>query len=282
MSSWLRTRTGSSVAFLAITVLLFHRGLIDAGTLAWNDSRYTQVLVIPFLSLACIWLDRERILRDAEYSRWAAVPAALAILFYFLSPGFSSESLFLGCIGVVLTWISGFVFFFGTRSAKAALFPLLLLLMAIPVPNEGMERLEVALQYWSADVTGILFRVAGTPVYRQGLVFNLPTVAIEVARECSGIRSAISLLITALLLGNFFLRSGWSKIFFVATVLPIAVFKNALRIAILSWLATYVSRDYLTGSLHMQGGPIFSIISLALLLPLLWGLRHREGTAVAS
>jgi exosortase/archaeosortase family protein len=84
------------------------------------------------------------------------------------------------------------------------------------------------------------------------------------------------LLITALTLGHLFLRSGWSKAWCVFLTVPIAIVKNAVRIATLSLLGVYVSQDYLHGNLHHRGGPVFSILSLALLLASLWVLRKRE------
>jgi hypothetical protein len=57
---------------------------------------------------------------------------------------------------------------------------------------------------------------------------------------------------------------------------PLAIFKNGLRIAILSWLALYESADYLVGDLHHRGGPLFSTIDFALLLFVVWLLRRGE------
>jgi exosortase len=139
-----------------------------------------------------------------------------------------------------------------------------------------METAEIALQLGSAEVTSALFQTFSTPVYREDLLFYLPGVTIEVAKECSGIRSAISLLITALILGYLGLRTNWRRACCVALVVPIAIVKNAVRISTLAWLTIYVSPDYLSSELHHSGGPVFAIISLALLIPAVWFLRKSE------
>jgi exosortase len=113
-------------------------------------------------------------------------------------------------------------------------------------------------------------------VFREGLVFSLPELTIEVARECSGIRSSIALLVTALVLGYLYLRSNWRRACLIILVIPIAILKNAVRIATLSSLGSYVSIDYINGTLHHGGGPVFSLLSLSLLLGVLWSLRRRE------
>ena len=46
-------------------------------------------------------------------------------------------------------------------------------------------------------------------------------------------------------------------------VLPLAMFKNGLRIATLSILSVYVSRDFLYGWLHHSGGVVFFLIGIA-------------------
>jgi exosortase len=151
-----------------------------------------------------------------------------------------------------------------------------MLLLSIPIAPAIVEVAEVALQRGSADVTHVLFRLTATPVFRQDLIFSLPGLTIEVAEECSGIRSGISLLITALVLSYLFLRAGWTKACFILLTVPIAIVKNAARITILSLLGVYVSPDYLHGPLHHRGGPLFSILSLVMLLAGLWLLRKAE------
>jgi exosortase/archaeosortase family protein len=60
---------------------------------------------------------------------------------------------------------------------------------------------------------------------------------------------------------------------------PLAIFKNGVRIAAISWLGVYVSEDYIAGNIHHRGGMIFSVISFFLLLIVLWVLRKNENSA---
>jgi exosortase/archaeosortase family protein len=55
--------------------------------------------------------------------------------------------------------------------------------------------------------------------------------------------------------------------------------KNGIRIAALTLLANYVNPAFLTGSLHHQGGVVFFLIGLALLIPVYWVLRKGEKPA---
>jgi exosortase len=116
------------------------------------------------------------------------------------------------------------------------------------------------------------FRIAGVPYHREGFVFILPGISIRVAEECSGIHSTLALLITTVLASYIFLKKSWKRVVLCIAVVPIAIFKNGLRIATLSVLAIYVNPAFLYGNLHHRGGIVFFIIALlpmALLLNLL-------------
>jgi exosortase/archaeosortase family protein len=78
------------------------------------------------------------------------------------------------------------------------------------------------------------------------------------------------------LTGNIFLRSNYSRICLIVLTVPIAILKNAVRIVTISWLGTYVSTDFFFGTLHRHGGLPFSLLALALMLPLVYVLRRLE------
>jgi len=87
----------------------------------------------------------------------------------------------------------------------------------------------------------------------------------------------LALFITSLLAGYVFLQSKWRRAFLSVFVIPVAIIKNGIRIVILSLLATYVDRGFLTGSLHHRyGGAVFSPLALAALVPMLWLLQRQE------
>jgi exosortase len=101
---------------------------------------------------------------------------------------------------------------------------------------------------------------------------------MEIAKQCSGIRSSLALFITGILAAHFFLKSSWKKAIFILSIIPIAILKNGIRIVTLSLLAIYVDERFLTqGFLHKSGGFIFFAPALTLLGLLLWGLRKSEG-----
>jgi len=193
-----------------------------------------------------------------------------------------NDFLALTTLGTVTIWIGGFVTCFGHPGMRVALFPLGLLLFTIPLPDALLSQVITALQSASADVTEVLFHLALLPVVREGFTFALPGLQIEVAPECSGIRSSITLLLTGLLASHLWLRRWWSKAVVWLLIYPLAVFKNGLRIVTLCLLTLYVDEGVITGDLHTGGGIIFFGIALAMLLPALLVLRKLEGGRVRS
>ena len=144
----------------------------------------------------------------------------------------------------------------------------------VPIPDFLRTRLILGLQRGSADVCSWLFQLSGTPVFREDLTFTLPGVKIRVAEACSGIRSTIALSITALVAGHLFLRSARKDLVLMLTLLPVVVFKNAVRIVTLTLLAVYVDPAFLRGDLHRDGGFLFFLLGMALLIPVFLWLRR--------
>jgi exosortase len=258
------------------------RSLIDLA--AANDV-YTHALLVPLIAGCLMVLERRRIFIRLEYRLGlGAAPVLLGLGGVWVSGGTLSRAnptgaLSLAILSLVLLWSGGFIACYGPQALKAATLPFLLLVLMVPLPDFLLARVVSSLQQGSALVTYGIFKLLGVPVLKEGLVFSLPGVTIEVAEECSGIRSSWALLITGLLAGHFFLRSVRSKLCLVLATVPIAMLKNGLRIATISLLSTYVNRDFLTGELHRNSGIPFSIIGVGFLVPLLRLLQRSEAGA---
>jgi exosortase len=143
-------------------------------------------------------------------------------------------------------------------------------------------RVVVFLQNASAVTSFALLKSVHATVFRDGLVLRFPSIDIEVAPECSGIRSSLALLITILLSGEFVLRSVWSKSLLVLAVVPVAIIKNAIRIATISLLTVYVNPAFIHSWIHKSGGMVFYALALLLFVPIVLGLRHLESRIANS
>lgn len=170
---------------------------------------------------------------------------------------------------------------FGWSTLWKLRFPAFFLLLMVPVPTAAIDRFEVFLQYASAEAAHGLFVVAGIPLLRDGLVFQLPNITLQVAQECSGVRSTLVLLITSLLAGYLFLRRPWKKWFLMLVVLPLGVLRNGFRIVTIGWLCVNIDPSMIHSPIHHRGGPIFFALSLIPLFLLLLWLRRGQGESGA-
>jgi len=265
----------------AVGVALLNVGSLQALTeLALADSTVSHVIVIPAVTLALVYSDRDIIFRTHRPSPLiggAALLAAVTVaVLGRVVPDSPAASLTVMIASLVVSWIAGFVMFYGLASARAALFPLGFLALMIPMPSAVVDGATEFLKTGSTEAVASLFTLTGTPFHRQGFVFSLPSFVIEIADECSGIRSSIALMLTGVLAGHRFLQRPWTKIALVLLILPIAVIKNAIRIVTLSLLAMHVDPSFLTGQLHHEGGFVFFLLTLGLLAPLFALLRWSE------
>ena len=245
--------------------------------------QYSHTVLIPFVSLGLIYIERKRIFADVRYSLGvgAIVLAASVLLGWFgrrfvLPPG-SDGILSFEILSLTIFWVGAFIFCYGTKAVRAGVFPLLFLLVMVPLPSALLDFPVAFVQHGSAGVTSVLFDLAGVPVLRSGFEFSLPGISIEVAKECSGIHSTLALFIVSLLAGHLFLSSGWKKVILLLFVLPIVCLSNGLRIAGLTLLAVYVDSSFMYGSLHRRAGIGFFLLALLFLSAVLHPLRKGEG-----
>ena len=216
--------------------------------------------------------------------RWAAIPGGLG---------------FITLLATLLTRVpadvrlSGYTFAFvaliaavglltlGLARMRSLAFPFAFLVFLVPLPVVALNAIEIFFQHTSAEAASALINLSGLPVIRDGLFFRLPGLSLQVAQECSGIRSSLVLFITSVLAGHMFLRSPWKRVFLALFIIPLAIVRNGLRIWTLAYLSVEVNPNLIDSPLHHRGGPIFFALSLIPFFVLLLILRKTEAKSAA-
>ncbi|HXY06876.1 MAG TPA: exosortase/archaeosortase family protein [Terriglobales bacterium] len=273
--------TVSFAVLFAVSLILWHRPVINTFTLATSDDGYTHILLILPLTLGLIARDWSE--RDFQPRFWVpAVSVMLAALLLLVwvrwgsLGGTSDLGLAVAMVGLIAWWIASFDFCFGPTALRAFRFPLYFLFWMVPVPAIAMQAVVVGLQRGSALAAQFIFAIVRTPVSREAMTLHIPGLDLEVAAECSSIRSSLMLLVTTMVLAQVLLRTPWRKVLVVLLALPLAAAKNGLRIFTIGMLSTRVDPAFLTGRLHREGGIIFFLITLAVIFLLIWFLRRGE------
>jgi exosortase len=272
----------------AISLLIWWSPLTSSLALAVRDSQYTHILLILPVSLSLIYLEWNPAESVADQRSnigsillAAAVAATIAARFQVF-PLRQDEQLSLNMLALVVWWIGSFIVSFGTRAFQRALFPLCFLLWIVPIPEFVLNPIVRLLQEGSVASARFLFAAAGVPTAQDGTRITVPGLTIEVAAECSSIRSSLMLVVTTMVLAQMSLRSAWRKALVIAIAIPLSVAKNGLRIFVLAMLTTRVDRSFITGRLHHEGGIIYFLIALAAIILLIWIARLTERKSRSS
>jgi len=278
------------LGWILASCLLFLHPLAAFVSYSLSNENASHLILIPVISAGVVFLERDRIFKalgsDVHVgSLLLAAASAVALAAFSMGSRLSTlNQLSVYVFALLLVWAAGFAFFFGRQTMQRARFPLVFLLLTIPIPDFILDKLIYLLQKGSTEITAVLFDWSGVPVLRDGFVFHLAHVNIEVARECSGIRSSLALLILAILVAHFYLDTFWKQLVLVIAGLFVMILKNGVRIVTLTLLASYVDPGFLYGRLHHEGGVVFFVLALLLLAPLVWLLERseRKVTAPAS
>jgi exosortase C (VPDSG-CTERM-specific) len=278
---WANRRFLGWCIYLFILCAAFALPLREFATYTAHSDVHSYVLLIPFVTAYLIYI-RWRQLSGELTTSWgpAAVLAAVGVGAFFASQHFSNlgrnDHMTLVALSFVCFTITGVFLFLGAKWARSAMFPLFFLAFMIPLPEIVVDTLEEASKQASAEVASWLFLITGTPFLRSQTMFQLPGITIAVAKECSGIRSTLVLIITSLLAANMFLRATWRRALLMAAVIPLGLLRNAARILVISLLCVHIGPHMINSVIHRRGGPFFFALSLIPLFAILWLLRRQE------
>jgi len=272
--------------FCAVLSVAFAKPLIALARFAMASDLYSHVVLVPAMSIYLLWLKRHELLscRVGPISLNAAIPvlaglgclAAYGVMVLHDWHPARTDYLSITIGAFVSLVIGGFVLFFGRDITRTAAFPIGFLVFMVPFPTFVTDWFETFLQHSSAGAASVLLSWSGTTVFRDGLFFHLPGIVIEVAKECSGIRSTLVLFVTSLLAGHLFLRSPWKKVALALAVVPLGIARNGFRIFTISVLCVHVGPEMIDSPIHHRGGPIFFVLSLVPFLAFLLVLRRLE------
>jgi exosortase len=269
-------------ALSVVAVAIWWIPLVSLFDLALHDEQYTHILLILPISAALLVLDWKSRPSPRPSGSGAAAGSALlvgALLVRVVARWTVSSAdvqLSLNVLALVAWWIGAFIVCFGAQAFRRALFPLCFLLWMVPLPRFILDPIVSLLQRGSAASAHFLFALAGIPVAQSDMQLHIPGLTLEVAPECSSIRSSMILLVITMVVAQMLLLSFWRKAVVVVVALPLSIAKNGLRIFVIGALTTKVDPSFMTGRLHRQGGVIFLLIAMLGTFLVLWILRRGE------
>jgi exosortase len=262
---------GSALIFLLVAAI-YYQVLERLVTDWWQIPDFSHGFLLPPFAAYLVWERRITLLATKPAPAWSGI-AVMAFGLVILLLGIYGAELFLSRISFLIL-LAGLVLCFGGRPfIKELRFPLLVLILAIPLPSLILNQITFPLQIFASKVASDLLPLFAVPVLREGNVIVLPLMKLEVAEACSGIRSLVSLFTMAIIYGYFVERSAMRRVMLALASIPIAIAANAVRIVGTGLCVQYWSPEKAMGFFHEFSGWVIFLVSLACLYTLHRAMR---------
>jgi exosortase len=229
-----------------------------------RDPNYSYGLFVPPFCGWTIWQRR----RSLQAIVWRPVASGFAIItgaLGMLTLGVFGAEVYLSRVSFLFLIAGLVVYFYGWQMFRAVLFPWSVLILAVPLPTIIFNEVALPLQFEASRLASALVGWAGVPVLREGNILVLPSLTLDVAEACSGLRSLMSLITLAVFYGCIFESRVYRRWLLMLAAIPIAVVANAVRIMGSGLLGEYWGPDKAEGFFHLFSGGLIFACSLMLL-----------------
>jgi exosortase len=260
-----RRAMGGSVLLAAVLATVYWPVLVGLAAQWWSDPNYTHGFLVPLFSAFLVWQQRARL--QAVIGNGSLIGLAVLIggLFILILGSIGAENFLMRTSLIIV--LGGLVLFhLGTRVFRVLLFPLMFLLFMVPVPGVVFYAVTFPLQRLAAQQATWALDLLGVPVLLDGNVIYLSQITLGVTEACSGIRSLISLLASAVAWAYLTLPLGFVSVCFVLAAIPITIVANAARIVATGLIGQWLGVEYASGFFHEFAGLavyLFAVLCLA-------------------
>ncbi len=253
----------------ALMVAIYYPVLAKLVTDWWRIPDFSHGFLVPVFAAYLLWIRRESLLATEINPDWMGI-AVITLGLGILLLGVFGADLFLSRVSFIIV-IAGLVLTFsGPQWLRELRFILLILLLAIPLPSILFNQITFPLQILASKLAGNLLPLFGVPVLREGNIIQLPSMSLEVAEACSGIRSLMSLFTLFVFYGYFFEKTWLRRTVLSLASIPIAIAANAVRILGTGLCVQYWDPNKAMGFFHEFSGWIMFLVSFGCLI-----LAHR-------
>lgn len=266
--SWLPQnlhRLWGPLLIAALILAVYFRVLTKLAIDWWQIPDFSHGFLVPPFAAYAAWRKRKSICQTEIRPTWSGIILFALGLAVLLLGVFGSE-LFLSRVSLLIVLAGLILGFGGWKLLDETRFPLLILLLAIPIPSIVFIQITFPLQILASKLASALLPLFGVPVLREGNVIQLPAMTLEVAEACSGIRSLISLLTLSIMYGYFMERSTLRRVLLAVASVPIAIAANAVRLLGTGLCVQYWDPQKAMGFFHEFSGWVMFVVSLICLL----------------
>jgi exosortase len=227
----LRNRSVVIACVLALPIWWVFSGILSSLARQWaSDDNYSHGFFVVPLAFFFAWARRDALANAPRRPSLAGLVLIVGSLLVLIA-GLLGAELFLTRVSFVGVLAGIALFVWGRDHFRILAFPIAFLLLMIPLPAIIFNQIAFPLQLLASRAGEAAIGLAGIPVLREGNVLQLPSRTLEIVEACSGIRSLVSLITLAVVLGYFTERRTGARIVIALAAVPIAILANAVRVA---------------------------------------------------
>jgi exosortase len=264
---WKRSRLWEGLILLALVGWLYVPVVVRLVVQWWEDPNFSHGFFVPAFTVYLLWQGRDRLRAIQATSSLWGLPIIIFAMCTLVLGVFGAE-LFVSRMSLLILLAGMTVFFMGWKTLRAIQFPLLFLILMVPIPAIVFGQITFPLQILASKLSAWVLPLLGVPVFREGNVINLPAMPLEVAEACSGIRSLLSLTTLAIMYGYLLEKKIAIRVILAVASAPLAVAANGLRIVGTGLLVQYWDPDKAEGFFHAFSGWLIFVASLLMLFGL--------------
>jgi exosortase len=235
--------TERNLNIILVTTLAFLFVLCYHPTFLWlhykyslEESYFSHGYLIPFVSAYLIYAMKNELARiPRSSSPIGLIVIVAALLIHIL--GVLGDINFISGFSMVLYIAGCCLYLLGGQFTKKISFPLFFLVFMCPVPDGIIDTVALPLKAMATTLSLHMIDLINIPYMREGFVINLPGSTYVVGAPCNGVRSLIAFFAVGFLFLYFIRSAWWKKGILFLLIPPISIVLNALRIAILLFIA---------------------------------------------
>ena len=264
------TDTGRLVAFLLLAMGFTFFALIRRLPEFWfnSESYFSHGILVPFLSLYILYDRRAEIAKAKPKPMWwVLIP--LAPLLYLVAASSRGDLIGPLTYSCVITMFLTLLAAGGWEVFKAVGPAVFFLVFALPFGRGYLDTLTLRFQGLSTDMAFNLLKILqiGSPMRTESTQIVIGDYTLYVAPACSGLKLTISVIAFVALFMIVGRLKWWANLILVASVLPICIMINGLRIAMIGGVGYYFGAIR-AGQFHDWSGYISVILCFFLLMKL--------------
>jgi exosortase len=270
-----------------LTVVLYAPVFRTLYQSRWDAIDYTHAYFILPLSLFIAWLKRDKIKKICLTSNASPEQhpkeALLTSRFLLLTPhvpglallllgigmfifGWRWDYLFISTLSLIPLLFGTCLFLYTKDLAKTLVFPILYLLLLVPVPVGMLDSVTLPMRHAASVASAAVLKTMGYDIVREGLLINMGGHEIFMGAPCSGFRSLITMVSLGLIYIYFNKGTMSKNIILFVSIIPLATIGNLARIIALCLVTFYFGEEAGQGFFHnFSGMVVFLIIILGLM-----------------